>query len=144
MASRHPHQNRACVWSALAPGRAFPPILCFLSVTNRSSRNSLVFTSIQNPRGGAPPMKACVLHSPSHIETNPLVFEDYPMPQPGAGEVLIRVAYCGVCRTDLHVIERELIPQKSPVIPGHQVIGSIEKFGADASRFPVGARVGVA
>jgi propanol-preferring alcohol dehydrogenase len=63
---------------------------------------------------------------------------------PANGEVLLRVSYCGVCRTDLHVIEGELVPQKSPVIPGHQVIGVVEKLGAGAGRFPVGARVGIA
>ncbi|HEY4816334.1 MAG TPA: alcohol dehydrogenase catalytic domain-containing protein, partial [Candidatus Acidoferrum sp.] len=57
---------------------------------------------------------------------------------------MVRVSYCGVCRTDLHVIEAELVPQKSPVIPGHQVIGVIEKLGSGVSRFPVGARVGIA
>src|ERR1700739_555903 len=94
--------------------------------------------------GGTPAVKACVLQSPARIETTPLVFTDYPTPQPARGEVLVRVSYCGVCRTDLHVIERELLPQKSPVIPGHQVIGLIEALGPDARRFPVGARVGIA
>src|SRR3979490_2591565 len=93
-------------------------------------------------------MKACLLKSPAPIETNPLLFTDVPAPQPASGEVLVRVSYCGVCRTDLHVIEGELAPQKAPVIPGHQVIGVIEKLGSGPSlvstRFPVGARVGIA
>ena len=89
-------------------------------------------------------MKACVLQSPAPIATNPSVFADVPSPQPGNGEVLVRVSYCGVCRTDLHVIEGELAPRKSPVIPGHQVIGVIEKLGPGASRFSLGARVGIA
>ena len=89
-------------------------------------------------------MKACVLQSPAPIATNPLVFADVPSPQPGNGEVLVRVSYCGVCRTDLHVIEGELAPRKSPVIPGHQVIGVIEILGPGASRFPLGTRVGIA
>ena len=89
-------------------------------------------------------MKACVLKSTAPIETNPLVFADVPTPQPANGEVLVRVSYCGVCRTDLHVIEGELVPQKSAVIPGHQVIGIVEKLGMGARRFPVGARVGIA
>jgi len=89
-------------------------------------------------------VKACVLQSPAPIATNPLVFADVPAPQPGNGEVLVRVSYCGVCRTDLHVIEGELAPRKSPVIPGHQVIGVIEKLGPGASRFSLGARVGIA
>jgi propanol-preferring alcohol dehydrogenase len=89
-------------------------------------------------------VKACVLQSPAPIETNPLMYADVPTPQPAHGEVLVRVSYCGVCRTDLHVIEGELAPQKSPVIPGHQVIGVVEKLGAGAKRFPIGARVGIA
>jgi len=89
-------------------------------------------------------VKACVLQSPAPIATNPLVFADVPSPQPGNGEVLVRVSYCGVCRTDLHVIEGELAPRKSPVIPGHQVIGVVEKLGQGASRFSLGARVGIA
>jgi propanol-preferring alcohol dehydrogenase len=89
-------------------------------------------------------VKACVLHSPARIETNPLVVEDYPVPQPANGEVLVRVSFCGVCRTDLHVVEGELAPQKSPVIPGHQVVGVIEKLGSGSSRFLIGARVGIA
>jgi propanol-preferring alcohol dehydrogenase len=56
----------------------------------------------------------------------------------------VRVKVCGVCRTDLHVIEGELPPIKSPLIPGHQVVGTIEKLGPQANRFPVGKRVGIA
>jgi propanol-preferring alcohol dehydrogenase len=89
-------------------------------------------------------MKACILPSPSKVETNPLVFTDAPTPNPANGEVLVRISYCGVCRTDLHVVEGELAPQKSPVIPGHQVVGVIEELGPRASRFPIGARVGIA
>jgi propanol-preferring alcohol dehydrogenase len=89
-------------------------------------------------------MKACILKAPARIETNPLVFLDAPTPQPAQGEVLVGVRYCGVCRTDLHVIEGELTPRKSPVIPGHQVVGIVEELGAHAQRFRVGARVGVA
>lgn len=89
-------------------------------------------------------MKACVLQAPAPIGTNPLALADVPKPQPANGEVLVRVSYCGVCRTDLHVIEGELVPLKSPVIPGHQVIGLVERLGTGASKFPIGARVGIA
>jgi propanol-preferring alcohol dehydrogenase len=89
-------------------------------------------------------MKACVLRAPGHVESNPLTFADVPVPQPAQGEVLVRASHCGVCRTDLHVVEGELPPRKSPVIPGHQVVGTIEAQGAGAHKFPVGARVGVA
>jgi propanol-preferring alcohol dehydrogenase len=89
-------------------------------------------------------MKACVLESTAPVEQNPLMFTDLPAPEPGANEVLVRVHACGVCRTDLHVVEGELPPRKRPVIPGHQVVGSVESRGAEASRFHPGARVGVA
>ena len=70
-------------------------------------------------------------------------------PKPASGEVLVRVKYCGVCRTDLHVVEGELTPRKSPVIPGHQVVGTVERLGeklGEKSGAPMalGARVGVA
>jgi alcohol dehydrogenase, propanol-preferring len=93
---------------------------------------------------GVDSMKACILQAPAKIETNPLAFVDVPAPQPGKGEVLVRVSYCGVCRTDLHVIEGELTPRKSPVIPGHQVVGVVEKLGAEIRKLRVGSRVGVA
>ncbi len=89
-------------------------------------------------------MKACVLYASAAIETNPLAYADVTTPQPKSGEVLVRVRACGVCRTDLHVIEGELPPRKSPVIPGHQVVGVIEKQGEGAQRFADGARVGIA
>ncbi|HVB33498.1 MAG TPA: zinc-dependent alcohol dehydrogenase family protein [Patescibacteria group bacterium] len=89
-------------------------------------------------------MKACLLRSPAPIETHPLEFTDVADPEPGAGEVLVRVSCCGVCRTDLHVVEGELAPRKSPVIPGHQVVGVVEGSGAGARRFARGARVGIA
>lgn len=89
-------------------------------------------------------MKACVLPKPARIETNPLVYGEVPAPQPTQGEVLVRIHYCGVCRTDLHVIEGELPQRKSPVIPGHQVVGEVEGLGESAHRFRVGAHVGIA
>lgn len=89
-------------------------------------------------------MKACLLRKSARVETNPLEFIDVPAPQPGQGEVLVRVSCCGVCRTDLHVVEGELPPRKSPVIPGHQVVGVVEKLGANARKLLIGSRVGIA
>ncbi len=89
-------------------------------------------------------MKACLLRVPARIETNPLALRDVPTPEPAAGEVLVRVSYCGVCRTDLHIVEGELKPRKSPVIPGHQVVGKVERLGEGARKFRIGARIGVA
>ena len=89
-------------------------------------------------------MKACVLEGPAPIETNPLKFTEIREPDLAAGEILIRVNCCAVCRTDLHVVEGELPPRKSPVIPGHQVVGVVERAGKNARRFLQGSRVGVA
>lgn len=89
-------------------------------------------------------MKACVLRTPASIEENPLEYGEFAKPEPGPEEVLVRVHVCGVCRTDLHVIEGELPPKKSPLIPGHQVVGVVERAGKAATRFAVGARVGIA
>jgi propanol-preferring alcohol dehydrogenase len=89
-------------------------------------------------------MKACVLVRPAPVETQPLHYTEVPVREPDTGEVLVRVHCCEVCRTDLHVVEGELAPRKSPVIPGHQIVGIIERVGEDASRFAVGCRVGIA
>src|ERR1700722_8497077 len=88
-------------------------------------------------------MKACALSHPALAEANPLAYGDYPEPAVGPGEVLVRVHACGVCRTDLHVVEGELPPHKSPLTPGHQVVGVVERRGPGATRFEEGARVGV-
>ncbi len=64
-------------------------------------------------------------------------------PQPGAGQLLIRVHACAVCRTDLHIVDGELTQPKLPLIPGHEVIGRVAVLGAGADRFKIGARVGV-
>jgi propanol-preferring alcohol dehydrogenase len=89
-------------------------------------------------------MKACLLRAPAAMETNPLKFAEVAAPQPKSGEVLVRVRACGVCRTDLHVIEGELPPRKSPVILGHQVVGIVDRQGENTRRFGIGDRVGIA
>ena len=89
-------------------------------------------------------MKAAVLFERAPITTNPLKYVDVPTPDPREREILVRVHACGVCRTDLHVIEGELPVRKSPVIPGHQVVGVVEKNGPGSTRFAIGARIGIA
>jgi propanol-preferring alcohol dehydrogenase len=91
-----------------------------------------------------PTMRAAVLEQPGPIDTGPLHITDVPLPQPGRAQVLIRVRACGVCRTDLHVVEGELPARRSPVIPGHQVVGTVESLGADAGALKIGDRVGAA
>jgi len=89
-------------------------------------------------------MKANVLHTPGPVATKPLKFEDVPVPTPASDEVLIRVRACGVCRTDLHVVEGELPVKKPLVIPGHQVVGEIAECGSNVTNRSVGQRVGIA
>jgi propanol-preferring alcohol dehydrogenase len=88
-------------------------------------------------------MRACLLHKPGDISTGPLVFTDVATPKPGPGQVLVEVAACGICRTDLHIVEGELPPAKSPVVPGHQVVGRVVEAGAGAESLR-GKRMGVA
>jgi len=72
-----------------------------------------------------------------------LQLEELPVPRPGAHEVLIRVKACGVCRTDLHIVDGELASPKLPLILGHEIVGEVVDAGAKASRYPVGTQVGV-
>lgn len=85
-----------------------------------------------------------VLNRPGPIEGSPLTLEHLPDPRPGPGEIVVQVAACGVCRTDLHVVEGELDPVQQRVVPGHQVVGVVASRGPEAERFELGARVGVA
>lgn len=89
-------------------------------------------------------MKACYLNTVDKIESRPLTITDAVCPEPLSDEVLIRVLACGVCRTDLHVVEGDLSPQRLPIIPGHQVVGVIEKVGEDVLDPKIGQTVGVA
>lgn len=86
-------------------------------------------------------MRAAVLRSTGAIEKHPLANLVVPPPQPGPGQVLLRVRACGVCRTDLHVVEGDLPALRMPLIPGHQIVGDVVE-GA-TSELPVGSRVGV-
>ncbi|MBZ5673020.1 MAG: zinc-dependent alcohol dehydrogenase family protein [Acidobacteriia bacterium] len=71
-------------------------------------------------------MKAAVLPHPATIASRPLEIRDIPVPSPAPGEILLRVRACGVCRTDLHIVEGELKPLRDHVIPGHQIVGEAE------------------
>src|SRR5215211_2648482 len=84
-------------------------------------------------------MRAAILDSVGE----PLRVADVRGPAPGAGQVLVRVRACGVCRTDLHVVDGELEGPKLPLIPGHQIVGTVERIGERVERFAAGDRVGV-
>lgn len=88
-------------------------------------------------------MKAMRLHAQASIDTSPLVLEVVPDPKPGADEIVVRVRACGVCHTDLHVIEGDLPAHRLPLVPGHQVVGVVESLGREVTTWRVGDRVGI-
>ena len=89
-------------------------------------------------------MKAMVVEKPAPIESDPLRAVELEIPEPGPGEIRVQVRTCGVCRTDLHVAEGDLPPHSPRIVPGHEVVGVVDKRGVGASRFKQGDRVGVA
>ncbi|HEX7395311.1 MAG TPA: zinc-dependent alcohol dehydrogenase family protein [Anaerolineaceae bacterium] len=90
-------------------------------------------------------MKAMILNQIAALaeNPNPLLLVDLPTPQPGQGQILIRVSACAVCHTELDEIEGRMPPPRLPVVPGHQVVGRVEIMGSGAGRFHPGDRVGV-
>jgi propanol-preferring alcohol dehydrogenase len=88
-------------------------------------------------------MKAQVLYKTAPVESRPLVLSDMPVPQPGPGEILVKISACGVCHTELDEIEGRLTPQL-PVIPGHEIIGVVEVQSEGTTTFKTGDRVGIA
>ncbi|HWW73976.1 MAG TPA: alcohol dehydrogenase catalytic domain-containing protein [Pyrinomonadaceae bacterium] len=89
-------------------------------------------------------MKACILDMPAPVDSRPLRFAEVPAPLPREDELLVRVSACGICRTDLHVVEGELPQRLSPVVPGHQVVGRVAEVGSRAEGYKMGERVGIA
>ena len=85
-----------------------------------------------------------VLRHQGPIGSHPMAAERVDIPEPTADELLVRVAACGICRTDLHIIEGELPLRRVPVIPGHQAVGRVERVGTRVTRFRPGERVGIA
>ena len=89
-------------------------------------------------------MRAMIVRQPGSIADRPLRMEEVPDPSPGPGQILVEVRACGICRTDLHVIEGELPMLRTPLVPGHQVVGRVAARGPGATRFLEGDRVGIA
>src|SRR5437868_3860218 len=89
-------------------------------------------------------MRACVLKKPAPVDSRPLELTEVAAPVAGDDEILVCVSACGICRTDLHVVEGELDARRSPVIPGHQIVGRVAALGSRVSGFESGQRVGVA
>lgn len=88
-------------------------------------------------------MKAIVLEKQQYLEENPLRLKNVPIPKPRDDEMRIKINVCGVCRTDLHIVEGELPAHKMPVIIGHQIVGRVDKLGKRVSKWKIGDRVGV-
>ncbi len=84
-------------------------------------------------------MRAAVLDAAG----KPLLLRDLPVPEPGPGAILIEVSACGVCRTDLHIVDGELDGPKLPLVPGHQIVGTVAAMGSSVDGFSLGQRVGV-
>ena len=89
-------------------------------------------------------MKAWILKAPASVDTRPLMLGDVPTPNIRDDELLVRVSACGICRTDLHVVEGELPVRLSPVIPGHQIVGRVTAVGSQVAGFQLNDRVGIA
>jgi propanol-preferring alcohol dehydrogenase len=88
-------------------------------------------------------MEAWAVDRPGPIDSKPLVRVERPVPDPGPGQVRVQVRVCGVCRTDLHLAEGDLEPKRHLVIPGHEVVGTVDSLGEGCIRFAEGDRVGV-
>jgi len=88
-------------------------------------------------------VRAAVLDGTADIDSSPLDVREVREPEPGPGRVRVRVRTCGICRTDLHVIEGDLPETKRPLIPGHQVVGVVDRVGDDCERFTEGDRIGI-
>ena len=89
-------------------------------------------------------MRAWVVHHPGPVDASSLRLVERPVPVPGPGETLVSVEACGVCRTDLHLVEGDLPPRHREVVPGHQVVGTVLANGPGTTRFRPGDRVGIA
>jgi propanol-preferring alcohol dehydrogenase len=88
-------------------------------------------------------VRAWWVEAPGPVDGRPLRFGERAAPQPGTGEILVRVSVCGVCRTDLHLAEGDLLPHRARTVPGHEIVGRVEQRGPGAERFAVGERVGI-
>ncbi len=89
-------------------------------------------------------MKTMILDHHADVGTAPLQLRDMPAPEPGPGQVRVNVHVCGICRTDLHVVEGELPPSTRPIIPGHQAVGVVDRLGTNVTTLKLGDRVGIA
>ncbi len=88
-------------------------------------------------------MRAMLLESPQSADNSPLRFADIPVPEPGSGEVRVRIRCCAVCHTDLHIVEGDLTLPRIPIVPGHQIVGTVVALGSGVQKLKAGERVGI-
>jgi propanol-preferring alcohol dehydrogenase len=88
-------------------------------------------------------MRAMLLENSLPVEQKPLLLRDLQVPSPGPGEIRVKVRACGLCHTDLHIVEGDLALQKRPVIPGHQIVGIVDALGSGITQFKEGDRIGI-
>jgi propanol-preferring alcohol dehydrogenase len=88
-------------------------------------------------------MRAMQLERPDAIEREPLSMVEVPVPKPGPDQLRLRIAACGICHTDLHLVEGEIQPPTLPITPGHQVVGMVEAVGSEVSDWSIGDRAGM-
>ncbi len=85
-----------------------------------------------------------MVHRQAPVDDGPLTLVDRSIPEPGPGEIRVRVSVCGVCRTDLHLVEGDLPAHHPQVVPGHEIVGLVDQQGTGATRFAIGERIGIA
>jgi propanol-preferring alcohol dehydrogenase len=88
-------------------------------------------------------VKAWIVEDQKPIEERPMRLVEVPTPEPGPGEIRIKVRYCGICRTDLHIVEGDIPLHKKPVIPGHEIVGIVDKIGEGVTKFRPGDKAGL-
>ena len=88
-------------------------------------------------------MKVMLLEHEADINTAPLKFRDIPLPEPGPSQIRVKVKICGICRTDLHVVEGDLPTNIRPIIPGHQTVGVVDQIGESVTILKKGDRIGI-
>ena len=88
-------------------------------------------------------MRAMILQSPAPIKTAPLLEAEIPQPEPGPGQIRVEISCCGICHTDLHIVEGELAAPLLPLVPGHRIVGTVDKLGPGARPGLLGQRVGL-
>jgi len=88
-------------------------------------------------------MKAMVLEKIQQLEEHPLKLREVAIPEPKENEIRIKISVCGACRTDLHIVEGELPTHRLPIIPGHQIVGRVDKLGKNVRGMKLGDHVGV-